>query len=125
MSLWLKHLLRKYRDGYGCLPAENDFCEPPSSEDGLPPNTPCILCRLTDAVLADKPEELRWFGEEPGTLTAAVGRDAVAVLREEGGRWTWRVEDDDGTIIGQGDGDSLTTVLYQCEREVYEQGVNA
>ena len=55
MSLWLRHLLRKYREGYGCLPAENEFCEEPSSEDGTK-NTPCRLCRLTDAVLKERPE---------------------------------------------------------------------
>lgn len=124
MSLWLRHLLRQYRDGYGCLPLEGEFCEEPSSEDG-PKNTPCRLCRLVDAVLRDPPDELQWFGEEPGTLTAPVGKDAVAVVSDEGaGKWQWRVEDDSGIVIGQGNGLSLPSAVYACEREVYEQGLN-
>lgn len=125
MSRWLLYLLRRYRDENGCLPEEGDLCQEPSSEDGTPPNTPCRLCRLTDAVLRETVEELHWNGEEAGTLTAAVGRDAVAVLRDEGGRWSWRIEDDDGTVIGQGEESTLASALLKCERTVYEQGVNA
>ena len=125
MSAWLKYLLRRYRDENGCLPAENDFCVEPSSEDGTPPNTPCIVCRLTDAVLADTHEALRWSGEEAGTLTAPVGRDAVAVLHDEGKAGSWRIEDDDGTVIGEGEDPTLAGALYRCEKVVYEQGVNA
>jgi hypothetical protein len=125
VSLWLRHLLRKYRDQNGCLPSEQDFCEEPSSEDGVPPNTPCRLCRLTDAVLKDPPDELQWRGEDAGVLTAAVGKDAVATVQDEGDRWTWRIEDDDGTVIGNGEARTLSSALYGCEREVYEQGVNA
>lgn len=124
MSLWIRHLLRQYREDYGCLPSAGEFCEEPSSEDG-PSNVPCRLCRLTDAVLRDPPEQLCWNGEEAGTLTAAVGKDAVAVLHDERGNWSWRVEDDDGTVIGQGTEPTLSSALYRCEREVYEQGVNA
>ena len=123
MSLWLRHLLKQYRETAGCLPAEGEFCEDRTSEDG---NAPCRLCRLSDAVLRDPPEQLRWCGEEPGTLTAAVGRDAVAVLTDQGeDGWSWRVEDDDGTVVGEGTENSLAAALYRCEREVYEQGVNA
>jgi hypothetical protein len=125
VSLWLRHLLRQYRDGYGCLPAENDFCVEPSSEDGVGPNQPCMLCRLTDAVIKAKPDEVVWCGEEPGTLTAPVGRDAVATLTDEGsGRWAWRIEDDSGAVIGEGSEPTLASALYRCEREVYEQGLN-
>ena len=123
MSLWLRHLLRQYRDTAGCVPAAGEFCEDCSSEDG-PPNTLCRLCRLADAVLRDPPEQLDWRGEEAGTLTAAVGRDAVATLHDDGPVWSWRVEDDDGTVIGQGTEKTLASALYRCELEVYEQGVN-
>ena len=124
MSLWIRHLLRQYRDGYGCLPVEGDFCEPPSSEDG-PTNVPCRLCRLADAVLRDPPEQLQWRGEDAGLLTASVGKDAVATLRDNGTEWVWRIEDDDGAVIGEGSRKTLAEALYLCERQVYDQGVNA
>lgn len=124
MSLWIRHLLKQYRESYGCLPSEGEFCEEPSSEDG-PKNTPCRLCRLTDAVLREPPDELCWNGEEAGTLTAAVGRDAVAVIHDEGhGNWAWRVEDDTGLVVGQGDKQTLASAIYAVERTVYEQGLN-
>jgi len=122
--MWLRHLLKQYRDTAGCIPAADEFCEDRSSEDG-PANVACRLCRLTDAVLKDPPEQLRWCGEEAGTLTAAVGREALATLHDDGHGWSWRVEDDDGTIIGQGTEPTLSSALYRCEREVYDQGVNA
>jgi hypothetical protein len=125
VSMWLRHLLRQYRENYGCLPAEGDFCEPPSSADGMPPNTPCILCRLTDAVLREPPDELRWTGEEAGMFSAPVGWDAVATIRDEGGgNWAWRVEDDSGLLIGEGARQTLASAIYAVERTVYEQGLN-
>ncbi len=124
MSLWLLYLLRQYRDTAGCIPAAGEFCEEQSSEDG-PSNVPCRLCRLSDAALKDPPEKLNWRGEDAGLLTAAVGRDAVATVQDEGKAWAWRVEDDDGAVIGQGSEQTLSAALYRCEREVYEQGVNA
>ena len=124
MSLWLRHLLKQYRDTAGCVPAEGDFCEERSSEDGAK-NANCILCRLSDAVLKAKPDEVIWCGEEAGTLTAAVGRDAVATLQDQGeGKWAWRIEDDSGLVVGEGVEPTLSSAIYRCEREVYEQGMN-
>jgi hypothetical protein len=106
MNLFLRKLLRSYRDDAGCPPpAEPDW------------ESPCRTCRATDAVLAEEWRPLEWSLDSP--LVAELEDGRFATIEAEGKAWKWKLEAQEGwtlRVVGEGTDPSLADALYAVER---------
>ena len=106
MHLFLRKLLRDYRDDAGC--------PPPAEPDWEPP---CRTCRATDAVLAEVWQPLAWGTDGPIVAELEDGR--FVTIESAGSGWRWRLESQDGwtpVVLGEGTDESLADAIYAAER---------
>lgn len=106
MNWWLRKLLADFREGYGC--------PPPAEPDWEPP---CRLCRLADAVLAEKWQTVSWDADT--ALVGTVG-DVTLVVEQTAVGWAWRAEKPGpgftNAVVGEGVEKGLMDALYAAER---------
>lgn len=114
MNWWLRDLVRRFREEYGCPPADREKTDDDFEE-------PCRLCRLADAVLSQKLTPLEWATD--GGVIAEVESGTYASVERAGNGWAWKVTREQGwelATLHEGMASSLVDALQAAERAVRE-----
>jgi hypothetical protein len=108
VNWWLRDLVKRFREDYGCLPPAEPDWEPP-----------CRLCRCADAVISQTWKPIDWAAD--GGLVAEVESGTYANVERAGDKWSWKVTQEQGwelVTLHEGMASSLVDALQAAERAV-------
>jgi hypothetical protein len=112
VNWWLRDLVKRFREEYGCPPADREKTDEDFEE-------PCRLCRLADSVIAQKWSPLDWATD--GGVVAEVESGTYANVERAGDKWSWKVTQEQGwelVTTHEGTATSLVDALQAAERAV-------